>query len=158
MQPSGFQAHSNHTHHGTRHISRHSTSQHNYNNYHRCGVMVMGPDSWVRVGPKRAEWTPRVASKITGDYALCSVGLDTRLFIDIKFNDKIVRVIFDPGSCCTYLGKRALDKFPEVQIRSNLRTTAGIIYLNGLVENTTGEAIMIVEISEVSPFSAIVRL
>ena len=69
----------------------------------------MGPASWVRAAPKRAERTSRVTSKITGDYSLCSVRLDTRLFIDIKFNGKIVRALFDPGSCCTYLGKRALD-------------------------------------------------
>ena len=69
------------------------------------GKGVMGPDNWVRAAPKRAERTPRVTSKITGDYSLCSEGLDMRLFIYIKFNGKIVRALFDPGSCCTYLGK-----------------------------------------------------
>ena len=90
------------------------------------------------------------AGDVNPNYALCSVGLNTRLFTDIKFNDKIVRALFEPDSCCTYLGKRALDKFPEVQIRSNLSTTSGIIYPYGLIENTTGEAIIMVEISEVS--------
>ena len=122
----------------------------------------MGPASWVQAAPKRAEKTPRVTSKMTGDYSLCSVGLDMRLFIDIKFNGKIVRALFDPTLCCTYLGKRALDEFPEVQIRSNSSTTVGIIYHNGLVENTSGETVMMVKINEVnfpgSPFSAIVRL
>ena len=110
----------------------------------------MGAANWVRVAPKRAGRTPRLTSKITGDYSLCSVGLYTRLFIYIKFNGKIVRALFEPGSCCTYLGKRALDKSPEVQIRSNLSITAGIICPNGLVEIVTGEAVMIVEISEES--------
>ena len=79
------------------------------------------------------QWSLQVQVVITGDYALCSVGLDTRLFIDIKFNGKIVRALFDTGSSCTYLGKRALDKFPKVHLRSNLSTTTGIIYPNGLV-------------------------
>ena len=58
----------------------------------------MEPTSWVRAAPKRAEKTPRVTSQITGDYSLCSVGLDMRLFIDIKFNGRIVRALFEPGS------------------------------------------------------------
>ena len=47
-----------------------------------------------------------------------------------------------------YLGKRALDKLPEVKIRSNLSTTAGIIYPNGPVENTSGETVMMIKISK----------
>ena len=116
----------------------------------RVGKRVMGPAIWVRAAPKRSERTRRLTSQITGDYSLCSVGFDTRLVIDIKFNGRIIGALFDPGSCCTYLGKRALDKFPEVQIRFNLSTTACIVYPNGLVENTTGEAVMIVEINEVN--------
>ena len=60
------------------------------------------------------------------------------MFIIIKVRGQNIKALFDPGSCRTYLGGPALEKFPGMVRQAKNGTKAKVVYPDGNVEETGG--------------------
>ena len=67
---------------------------------------------------------------------------ERRLFVSVLVDGQLLRGLFDPGSCCTYVGKPAFEKFSVLLERLADQTRPGIMYPNGVVEQTAGQVIL----------------
>ena len=67
---------------------------------------------------------------------------ERRLFVSVLVDGQLLRGLFDPGSCCTYVGKPAFEKFSVLLERLADQTRPGILYPNGVVEEIAGQAIL----------------
>ena len=67
---------------------------------------------------------------------------ERRLFHSVLVDGQLLRGLFDPGSCCTYVGKPTFEKFSNLLERLADQTRPGIMYPNGVVEEIAGQAIL----------------
>ena len=79
-----------------------------------------------------------------------SLGFNERMFITIRIRGQNVEALFDPGSCRTYLGGPALEKFPGMLRQAKKGTEAKVVYPNGNVDEPGGSLLVCMGIDGVS--------
>lgn len=70
---------------------------------------------------------------------------DRRLHIEVSIDGHKLRGLFDPGSCCSKVGQRALRMVKDVLLKILNNLHSGFVYPNCEVEETSGMVSLPVE-------------
>ena len=98
--------------------------------------------SWMAATEDEVSQYGKASLKSEGVPKRKTKGFDERMFITIKIRGQNVEALFDPGSCRTYLGGQALEKFPGMLTQAEKGKKFKVVYPNGNVEETGGSLFM----------------
>lgn len=76
---------------------------------------------------------------------ICALFRDRRLHVIVFIDGYRLKGLFDPGSCCSYIGKRAIGNFSMTIDALSHSSSSEVVYSNGVIEEVLGRAIMSVQ-------------